>query len=111
MAASQAFSTATDSVTVHRAAEALISLTLSLSLSVELLSKSSVLEQLAAALSVGDSESITAPRGYVESWARFAHGQLLCTGADDASLLTLIKVTYLSSHLHLNSPQHFPKRE
>lgn len=97
MAVSQASYNAIESVIVHRAAEneALSSLKLSFSMSDEILCKSSVLEHLVDALSIGASESITAPRGDVESWARFSHGQLLCSGADDASLLKLIKVMHL----------------
>ena len=85
-----------DSVTVHRAENEECSLslsdTLSFSLSAKALRSSPILHEVFASLISGSSETIQAPHGYLESWIRFSHGQLLCRDADDTYLLSIVKV-------------------
>lgn len=56
--------------------EALLSFTVTFPMTTQTLSNSPLLQHLVDELSVGSRESIQAPAGLFEAWARFTHSQL-----------------------------------
>lgn len=96
MVLSEVSCAAMDHVTVQRVSEneTLLSAAIAQhSLSTAMVSKSPLLLGLIDDLRMGASVCVQAPQGYVDAWASFRNSDSLsCSGADDASLLTLINV-------------------